>query len=37
VLLCLGEHISSFKTVCVCRPRHWRSPSASANPQRQST
>jgi hypothetical protein len=30
VLLCLGEHISSFKTIFVCRPRHQRSPSASA-------
>jgi hypothetical protein len=36
VLICLGEHISCFKAICVRRPRHQRSPSVSANPPRQS-
>ena len=30
VLLRPGEHISCLKAICVCRPRHQRSPSASA-------
>jgi hypothetical protein len=30
VLLRPGEHISCLKAICVCWPRHQRSPSASA-------
>lgn len=32
VFLRLGKHIRCLKTICICLPRHWRSPSASANP-----